>query len=55
MKLELLSNQIKLIPESMFEEEYLRNFMSSMSYGHFEHIPDVDIDKVLSLILPKRI
>lgn len=59
MKLELLSTIIKIIPETFLEEEYLRNFTLTMSYGEFQveetHSHNPNLDKVLSLNIPKNI
>jgi hypothetical protein len=56
MRLELLSDKIKIIPETFLEEEYLRNFTLQMTYSEFEgehQNNSSKLDKVLALYIPK--
>jgi hypothetical protein len=55
MKIEYLASQIIIEPESVFEENYLKGFCFETTYGHFEHSPDTKEDKLLQLIIPKKI
>lgn len=53
MKINCLNNRIEIIPESMFEQEYLKNFIFEMAYGEF--IKEPDLPEVLQkLILPTK-
>lgn len=53
MKTELRSNQILLIPEDILEEEYLKNFIFSVTYGHFIHQPnEKNVNKLTEFIIP---
>jgi len=54
MKIEYLSNQIIIEPESMFEESYLKNFVFETAYGEFDSISSVVEDKLLRLIIPQK-
>ena len=54
MKIEYLSNQIVIEPESMFEENYLKGFVFETCYGEWEKFPEIKEDKLLQLIIPIR-